>query len=106
MRWMLLAMALVACGQSGGSRMDFDSGLVDGTIDRFQSMERPPCNILDAAFARREPVPDAGACGIGGCGSGDWYCCPTTNRCCSPCDPFCCPPPDAFFTPIDAPMPD
>ena len=101
MRWIVLATALAACGQSGGGRIDFDAPIPD----RINSIERPPCNYLDAAFGVREAVPDASACGLGAaCGS--WYCCATTNRCCDPCDPFCCPPPDAFRTPIDAPMPD
>ena len=104
MRWMLLALALLACGESGGGRTDFDADIIDGPIpDRRTSTEEPPCPSPDAALGIREAIPDAGTCGIGACGPGS-YCCATTNRCCNNCDPFCCPPPDAFWTPVDAPM--
>src|SRR5262249_47411189 len=115
MRWMLSAIALVACTDSGGGRSDVDgppiteAGPMEGGImDRLP--DEPPCILLDAASAallREAGIPpvDAGDCNIGGCGGG-LACCGWKGICCTPCDPICCAPPDGSGLPdamIDAP---
>jgi len=103
MRWIVLALALVACGEGGGGRVGVDGEPIQEGGVRDRLPDEPPCVLPDATASLREAgIPP---CGTQFCNPGQ-YCCPTVPVCCSPCDPSCCLSTDGGWMPVDAPTVD